>query len=155
MDLSDEAATQALGRALAGLARRGDIFALHGDLGAGKTVLARAFIGERRALAGLGGAEEVPSPTFTLVQHYEIADTPVWHFDLYRIAAPEEVYELAIEEAFADAISLIEWPDRMGVLLPRGRFDIELSYAGDGRRARLAGPGDWAAQIAARLKGAS
>ena len=147
--------TDALGRRLAGLLRRGDVVALHGDLGAGKTALARALI---RALPGPEGAaeEEVPSPTFTLVQTYARRPAEVWHFDLYRIESPEEVYELGFEEALAEGIAVIEWPERMGSLLPQDRLDVTLSYqkglgqSGEaGRHAHLQGAGDWPSRLAA------
>lgn len=144
-DLPDEAATLALGAALARRLRAGDLVALRGDLGAGKTALARGLI---RAL--FGADIEVPSPTFTLVQTYDPPDGPaVWHVDLYRLEQPEEAIELGLEDAFADAVSLIEWPDRLGPYLPARRLDLTLTHAGDGRRASLAGGGDWPA----RLKG--
>lgn len=133
IDLADERATLALGARLAGAAVRGDIFALAGDLGAGKTTLARGFI---RALTT--PEEEVPSPTFTLVQTYDTPKGMVWHFDLYRLEDPEEAWELGIEEAFADGISLVEWPERLGALLPARRRAVRLELAGAGRRARIA-----------------
>src|SRR3546814_10429878 len=113
---SDLAATESLGRALARLLRLGDVIALSGDLGAGKTALARALI---RALPGPQGAadEEVPSPTFTLAQIYERRPGPVWHFDLYRLESAAEVEELGFSEALA-GIALVEWPERLGALLP-------------------------------------
>jgi tRNA threonylcarbamoyladenosine biosynthesis protein TsaE len=146
--LPDPVATAALARVLAAVSERGDVIGLSGELGAGKTTFARAFIEARLAPAG-GVAEEVPSPTFTLVQIYETDDVPIWHFDLYRLDRPEDVYELGIEDAFADAISLIEWPERMGTLLPRDRLDVVLAF-GDGetvREARLVGHGHWAARL--------
>src|SRR5690242_11670525 len=133
IDLADERATLALGARLAGAAVRGDVFALAGDLGAGKTTLARGFI---RALTT--PEEEVPSPTFTLVQTYDTPKGMVWHFDLYRLEDPEEAWELGIEEAFADGISLVEWPERLGALLPARRRAVSLELAGAGRRARIA-----------------
>src|SRR5689334_8638132 len=99
--LPDEAATDRLGRALAGAVRVGDVIALWGDLGAGKTRLARACI------AALTGEAEVPSPTFTLVQTYEAAIGTVWHFDLYRLSAAEEALELGFEEALSGGVVLI------------------------------------------------
>jgi tRNA threonylcarbamoyladenosine biosynthesis protein TsaE len=129
--LPDEAATDGLGRALAGLARAGDVIALWGDLGAGKTRLARAFI------AALTGEDEVPSPTFTLVQTYEAAIGTLWHFDLYRLTAAEEALELGLEEALSGGVVLIEWPERLGAMLPRQRLDVRLQFAG-GDNARLA-----------------
>ena len=142
--LDDLAATARLAQALARQLAPGDVVGLSGALGAGKTTLARDVI------RALGGAEEVPSPTFTLVQVYELADLTVWHFDLYRLGAPEEAYELGIEDAFDDGASLIEWPERMAPLLPADRLDIELSITGEtSRRARLTGHGRWAARLAA------
>lgn len=141
------AATEALGRALARLLRPGDVVALYGDLGAGKTALARALI---RALPGpLGAAEEeVPSPTFTLVQTYERQPAPVWHFDLYRLESAAEVEELGFSEALADGVSLVEWPERLGALLPADALCITLAFAAaGGRRARLEGGGDWPTRL--------
>jgi tRNA threonylcarbamoyladenosine biosynthesis protein TsaE len=144
LDLPDVAATAALAQAVAGRVRQGDVIALFGDLGAGKTTFARAFI---HALSD-GTDETVPSPTFTLVQVYERAPAPVWHFDLYRLEQPEEVYELGFEDALAQGISLIEWPERLGPLLPRDRLDLRLMFAVDpnARRADLYGHGVWAAR---------
>jgi tRNA threonylcarbamoyladenosine biosynthesis protein TsaE len=98
------------------------VIGLAGPLGSGKTVLARGFI---RALAG--AEEEVPSPTFTLVQTYDTRHGTVWHFDLYRLNRPEDAWELGIEDAFADGISLLEWPERLDDLLPRERLTVTLS----------------------------
>lgn len=149
--LGNEGATAALARALAGLARPGDVIALRGDLGAGKTVFARAFVNALPDASGKTDEETVPSPTFTLVQIYDRRPAPVWHFDLYRLETADEVYELGIEEALHEGISLIEWPERMERLLPRTRLDVILSFAGGetARRAELVGGGDWPG----RLKG--
>jgi tRNA threonylcarbamoyladenosine biosynthesis protein TsaE len=147
MVLPDPAATERLAAALAGKARRGDVILLSGDLGAGKTHFARAFI---NALAPQ--PEEVPSPTFTLVQTYEgRAGLEIWHFDLYRLKSPDEAYELDIEEAFAEGISLIEWPDRLGGLKPREYLEIVLSIAADGatRHAILRATPQWAERLPA------
>jgi tRNA threonylcarbamoyladenosine biosynthesis protein TsaE len=121
--LPDEQATASLAARIAALARAGDVIALEGELGAGKTSFARSFIRAR------GGDEAVPSPTFTLVQLYEIGDVPIWHFDAYRLREPDEAWELGIEDAFRDGISLIEWPERLGPLLPARRLRIILSDA--------------------------
>jgi tRNA threonylcarbamoyladenosine biosynthesis protein TsaE len=145
LTLADEAATRNLARRLAQAAESGDVIALYGDLGAGKTALARAFI---QALAGED--EDVPSPTFTLVQLYECEAGTIWHFDLYRLEKPEEALELGIEEAFADGVSLIEWPDRLGSWLPTGRLDLRLAAgASEGaRRAELTAQGGrWATKL--------
>jgi len=140
-ELDSEAATQALAARVTRIARAGDVIALRGELGSGKTSFARGFI---RALGR--GDEEVPSPTFTLLEIYELAGLRVWHFDLYRLAKPEDVYELGFEEALAGGVMLIEWPERLGSLLPRERLDVILS-AGDApgrRRALLRGGPRWA-----------
>jgi tRNA threonylcarbamoyladenosine biosynthesis protein TsaE len=141
--LADETATAALAAALARRARPGDVITLSGPLGAGKTRFARGFI------AALGVADEVPSPTFTLVQTYETPSSVVWHFDLYRLTNPDEVWELGLEEALIDGILLIEWPDRLGALLPRQRLDVVLA-AGNGADARIAtlhGSARWTAAL--------
>ena len=133
VDLPDEAATAAFAARISALAEIGDVIALKGDLGAGKTTFARGFIRAR------GGTEEVPSPTFTLVQVYELGSAAIWHFDLYRLEAPEQVFELGWEEARADGIALVEWAERLAALLPRDRLTVTLSIEGDGRRADLQG----------------
>ena len=143
IDLPDEAATAALAKGLAAHCRAGDVIALKGELGTGKTSFARAFIGAR------GGGEEVPSPTFTLVQVYELPGAAVWHFDLYRLATAEEAWELGIEEAFAEGISLIEWPERLGTLLPARRLELHLAFGDEpnARRATLSGGAEWRARL--------
>ncbi|MBT4880485.1 MAG: tRNA (adenosine(37)-N6)-threonylcarbamoyltransferase complex ATPase subunit type 1 TsaE [Alphaproteobacteria bacterium] len=101
--------------------KTGDILTLQGQLGSGKTTFAKFFMGA----LGLR-SQEVPSPTFTLVQTYPFSEFMVWHFDLYRLKDPEEVYELGIEEAFAEGVSLIEWPERLEGMLPREHLQIEI-----------------------------
>lgn len=145
LDLADERATWALAARLAGRARQGDVIALAGPLGSGKTSFARAFI-----LARGSGAEEVPSPTFTLVEIYAFpAGPPVWHFDLFRLETAEEAWELGIEEAFVEAISLIEWPERLGGLLPPAHLRLALAPAANAaaRVARLTATPEWAARL--------
>jgi len=132
MSLPDERATEALGATLATRLKLNDVVGLKGDLGAGKTTLARAII---RAAAE-DPALIVPSPTFTLVEVYETWRGAFWHFDLYRLEAPEQVYELGWEEALADGIVLVECPERLGPLLPK-HLSVILELAGDGRRAIL------------------
>jgi tRNA threonylcarbamoyladenosine biosynthesis protein TsaE len=145
VDLPDEAATAALASRVAALVVPGDIIALKGDLGAGKTSFARAFIRAR------GDAhEEVPSPTFTLVQIYQTDAVAIWHFDLYRLDAAEEAWELGIEEAFASGVSLIEWPERLASLLPQRGLEITLDF-GDRphtRRAFLVSDAGWWSRLA-------
>ncbi len=126
--------TEALGRRLADLARPGDVILLEGPIGAGKSCLARAFIRAR-----LGPEEEVPSPTFTLVQVYEADGTEIWHADLYRLTHPDEVWELGLDDAFTSAICLVEWPDRLGTHVPADALRLRLEAEGEGRRAVLSG----------------
>lgn len=116
-----------------------DFVGLRGELGVGKTTFARGVI------RALGGGGDVPSPTFTLVQVYDTRSAPVWHFDLYRLARPEDVYELGFEEALAEAIALVEWPERLGPLLPRDRIDVLIDYADDPRKRLVALEGRGAA----------
>ena len=144
INLPDEAATARLAARLAAIARVGDIIALEGDLGAGKTAFARAFI---RA-SGVAD-QEVPSPSFTLVQVYDAAEAEIWHFDLYRLAAADEAWELGIEEAFLSGISLIEWPDRLGPLLPQRRLTLTLEFGDwpEARRAVIEGDAEWRARL--------
>jgi tRNA threonylcarbamoyladenosine biosynthesis protein TsaE len=144
IDLPDEAATAALAARLAALARAGDVIALRGELGAGKTSFARAFIRAR------GGGGEVPSPTFTLVQVYELGGAAIWHFDGYRLRDPDEAWELGIEDAFADGISLIEWPERFGPLVPARRLEIMLSPGASpaARLAKIDAAENWASRLA-------
>ena len=105
--------TQILAESLAKQLRCGDIIALYGTLGVGKTAFTRFLI---QALCGV--QEEVPSPTFTLLQTYDCDDFSIYHYDLYRLKQPDEVLELGIEDAFYDGVSLIEWPEKMGSYLP-------------------------------------
>lgn len=138
--LADPDATARLATELARLLRAGDVVALEGDLGAGKTAFARAVI---RAITARD--EEVPSPTFTLVQIYEAPGFDIWHFDLYRLEKPEDAFELGIEDAISDGLTLIEWPDRMGSWLPRDRLTVELKFGAteNERVAVLSGGDDW------------
>ena len=144
----NQAATVALAGAVAEVARIGDVIALSGGIGAGKTVFARGFV---RALTRAD--EEVPSPTFTLVQAYDCPRGQVHHYDFYRLEQAKDALEIGIEESFAEAITLIEWPDRIAVLRSEHWLDIEFSmdprdpdmrkltlYAGPAWRDRLAGP---------------
>ena len=136
--LKDELETGILASQLANVSVTGDVIGLIGDLGVGKTAFARAFINARV------GDVEVPSPTFTIVQVYEFSDINVYHFDLYRIEETEELFELGIEDAFTDGISLIEWPDRMDTYLPSDRLDIIFSSVSseNARQVTLLGYGE-------------
>ena len=145
-ELSDEAATRLLAAKLASITPQGGVILLFGDLGVGKTALARAFI-----IAKCGSEQEVPSPTFTLVQTYEYPEQAssqvgtLYHFDLYRLSSPDEAYELGIEDAFNEGISLIEWPDRLDGNVPDERLEITLSQGDNenSRRVEIAGSGAW------------
>jgi len=140
-ELLNETETETLAMSLAKLFDNGEQLAIKGDLGTGKTVIARAFI---QALCGQD--TEVPSPTFTLLQTYETKNKKeIFHFDLYRIENSEEAIELNIEDAFADGISLIEWPERLGSLLPPDHLELTLSYGRveSQRRATITASDNW------------
>ncbi len=146
IDLPDESATRALGAKLAVVVKAGDVVVLEGDLGAGKTTLVRGLI------QAAGGKEAVPSPTFTLVQQYDLESFYVWHFDLYRLKRPQDIWELGLEEALDEGVSLIEWPERAGDLLPDDRLTIHLTHQGQGRNAQIKGSSNWEHRIE-RIKG--
>ena len=145
LDLPDADATESFGIAMARILRAGDVLLLDGPIGAGKTHFARALIRAR-----LGGAEDVPSPTFTLVQVYG-ADPEIWHADLYRLTHPDEAIELGLEEAFDAAICLIEGPERLGDLAPEKALLLQFSLldAGASRRVLLRGAAEWAPRLTA------
>jgi tRNA threonylcarbamoyladenosine biosynthesis protein TsaE len=141
MILEDEAATARLGAVIAAALRPGEAVCLSGPLGAGKSTLARALV---RALTTPD--EDVPSPTFTLVQFYEGARLAVAHFDLYRLSSADEAYEIGLDEALDAGAAVIEWPERLEGQLPPDRLDVEIELAEDdagGRRARLTPHGAW------------
>ena len=144
--------TATLAQAIAPLLMAGDVILLHGPIGAGKTHFARALVQAR--LAAVGRAEDVPSPTFTLVQVYEAGEVEVWHADLYRLTHADEVVELGLDEAFEAAICLVEWADRLGTLRPAGALDLTLApdAAGQLRRAHFHSDGAHWAQVFAALR---
>jgi tRNA threonylcarbamoyl adenosine modification protein YjeE len=147
--LPDAEATRALGRRLAALIRPGDVVALRGQLGTGKTELARALLRAR------AGAEiEVPSPSYTLVQDYQFRDLVIRHVDLYRIADAAELRELALDAPAAGEAWLIEWPEHAGAALPADRLDLELRQgdAPDARIARLVAGPSWSNRLALLLR---
>lgn len=111
----------------------GDIVALHGTLGVGKTAFTRGVI------QALSDAKEVPSPTFTLLQTYDTAHFTLYHFDMYRLKSPEEAYEIGIEDAFADGVSFIEWPEKIGLLLPQKHIDVSIEIKPDHRLITILG----------------
>ena len=143
--LTDAEATTALGQAIAPLLAAGDSLLLYGPPGMGKSTLARGLI---RALTTPD--EDVPSPTFTLVQFYE-SDPPVAHFDLYRLTRPEEAFEIGLDEALDVGAALIEWPERLGddpaAWLGPDRLTVTLAEQGAGRHATVSGVGAWEAKV--------
>ncbi len=143
LTLDGEEATAELAAEIASLAEDGDVIALSGELGTGKTTFARAFLRE------WGVREEIPSPTFTLVQTYELEAGTVWHFDLYRLENPDDALELDIEDAFTEGISLIEWPERLGAYLPWERLDLRFAIGEreDVRRVEIEGTDEWADRL--------
>ena len=141
MILSSEAGTDAIGQYLAAQLRIGDVITMSGPLGVGKTALARAMI------KALGHEGEVPSPSFTIVQPYEMLDPPLWHVDLYRIEQPDEMAELGLESAVADAALVIEWPERAGENAWPDALRLSLDFAQDGaRRLTAVVPAAWEAR---------
>lgn len=130
-----EAESAALARALAPGLAPGDTLLLDGPLGAGKTHFARALIQAR--LANAGRLEEVPSPTFTLVQVYDDGQAEIWHTDLYRLAGPDDALELGLQDAFDTAICLVEWPDRLEDLAPAGALRLRFEPVRGGRARDL------------------
>ena len=128
---NSEEDTSMLAKKIADIARQRDVFAIYGTLGMGKSVFSRAFIRH------LTGAKEIPSPTFTLLQIYEAKYFDIYHYDMYRIKTPEEVFELGIEDAFYQGVSLIEWPEKMEEYLPAGTIKIRIVPEGDNRRRIL------------------
>lgn len=132
MIVRSEEAMAEVGRALAEQLRPGDVVTLSGPLGAGKTALARA------ALHAAGHSGEVPSPTFAIVQPYEELTPPIWHCDLYRLEQPEELEELGLDSALAEAALLIEWPERAGEAAWPQALRLFLDFAGEGARTLTA-----------------
>ena len=121
---------------MAEISEQGDIWALNGTLGAGKSVFARAFIQK------LTGAKEVPSPTFTLLQTYSAEAFDIYHYDLYRLEKPSEIFELGVEEAFYSGVSLVEWPERMGAFSPRNMWNVQIEMTEDGRKITISATDD-------------
>ena len=143
LTLPDAAATEALGARLAAFLQPGDALYLFGDLGAGKTTLARGLVA-----AWTAGGEDAPSPTYTLVQTYDGPRGELWHFDLYRLESPDDAAELGLEEALGAGVAVIEWPERLGAHAPANRLELRLAMDGEGRRVEIVGFGrlkdvDW------------
>ena len=141
--------TERLASRLSGIARPGDLICLSGELGTGKTAFARSFIRSRASLAGVE-VGEIPSPTFTLAQTYEMPPGDIWHFDLFRLEHPDETLELGIEDALNGGICLVEWPDRLPESLPGARLDVALTFgaAEDERRVEVIGDTTWPERLA-------
>lgn len=132
MILEDEAATEAAGAQIARLLRAGDIITLSGPLAAGKTTLVRGLI------AALGHGDEVPSPSFSIVQPYEHLDLPVWHVDLYRVEARSELEELGLDDILVDGVLIVEWPEQAGGDRWPNALALSLEAQTDGSRALTA-----------------
>ena len=131
--LADEVATLELGAKLIAQLSAGQTICLTGGLGAGKTTLARGMI------QSVLGDVDVPSPTYTLVQTYDMPDFELWHCDMYRLERPEDGYELGLIDAFEDAVCLIEWPEKLGALIPEDALAIDIQFEGEGRKVTLTG----------------
>lgn len=149
VSLPSPEATAALARQLAPGLGAGDVLLLEGPIGAGKSHFARALILGR--LAAVGQTDEVPSPTFTLVQTYDAGGLEIWHADLYRLTHADEAMELGLTEAFATALCLVEWPDRLGPDVPEDALRLRFAYGGtpDARQLTLSGGPRWAGVLAA------
>ncbi len=135
LTLTSEAETQDLAAALAPELRSGDVLLLDGPIGAGKTFFARALIQARLRAAGI--VEDVPSPTFTLVQTYDDGICEIWHADLYRLGSLGEVVELGLDEAFDTSICIVEWPEKLGAMKPADSLHLAFSAGAEDTERQL------------------
>ena len=144
--LSDVRATESFAASLAPLLRIGDALLLSGDLGAGKSTFARAL------LQALGVQGDIPSPTFTLVQHYDLPELSVAHFDLYRLKRAEEIEEIGFHDALADGAVLVEWPERADVFMPAGALGLHFTCDETGTHAVIVkASGQWTERLETML----
>ena len=138
-DFPNELAVQQFAAKIAPHLKAGDVLQLKGDLGVGKTTFTRALIA---ALAGT--TVEVPSPTFTIVQQYELPQFTLYHFDLYRLKNSDELIEVGLEQAIQEGVAVLEWPELAAEFLPQDSLVLELSYSGQGRALQFSAPASWA-----------
>ncbi|WP_372761593.1 tRNA (adenosine(37)-N6)-threonylcarbamoyltransferase complex ATPase subunit type 1 TsaE [Pseudoalteromonas sp.] len=146
--LSDDIATVTMGNRVAAIIEQGAVIYLHGDLGAGKTTFTRGIV------QGFGHTGKVKSPTYTLVEPYELATANVYHFDLYRLGDPEELEYMGIRDYFsADAVCVVEWPEKGGEFIPVPDLDITLSYVGNERKISINSASERGIAIIEKLTG--
>ncbi|MCF2856901.1 tRNA (adenosine(37)-N6)-threonylcarbamoyltransferase complex ATPase subunit type 1 TsaE [Pseudoalteromonas sp. SMS1] len=146
LSLADELATIALGKRFASSITEGAVFYMHGDLGAGKTTMTRGLV------QGLGHVGNVKSPTYTLVEPYELSERAVYHFDLYRLGDPEELEFMGIRDYFsANTVCIVEWPEKGQGYIPHPDIDVYLAYEGDARSVTLKAQSERGKQLLATI----